>query len=118
MGKKKYYHGTRKENLTSIMDKGLLSKFEGVYLTNSVDSASRWMIPRLLASDVGKLIVIEVTIDSDSVVEGCDHSEMMVKLFGVGESWLSIDNIPSDKITNVFDVELGLKDEITNGSVV
>ena len=107
--KKKYYHGTRKENLASIMDKGLISKFEGVYLTNSVESAARWMLPRLLPSDSNTIIVIEVTIDSDFVVEGCDHSEMMVKLFGVGESWLSEDDISSDKITNIFDVELGLK---------
>jgi len=101
------FHATAIENVESIKEKGLLSKFEGVYLTDSLDSACRWIGFRLEAMGQDQLAVIEVDVDEETLEEGVDHSPLMVKLFGVGRSLLSIDPIPAEKIKEVHYFKIG-----------
>ena len=37
------YHATRTANIPSIQEKGLLPMFGEIYLTDSIESAHRWM---------------------------------------------------------------------------
>ncbi len=97
----KAFHGTRIANVDSIKEKGLVSKFEGVYLTDSLDSACRWVGMRLMPEDNGQLAVVEVEVEEDDLEEGVDHSPMMVKLFGVGKSLVSPDSIPPEQIVEI-----------------
>lgn len=94
----KLYHGTSMSNLTSILNKGILkSKWEGgVYLTDSKESAVAWVMIRI----PDDILVIEVEVDESKIVEGCDHSPLMQKIFGVGESLVYMDNIPSSQLLN------------------
>jgi hypothetical protein len=103
---KTLYHATSEKNLGSILDKGLLHKWEGVYLTDSADSAARWIGFRLAAVGEPTVIVIEVNVDESNLSEGCDHSPLMQQIFGVGESIVHNGDIPSSQITNVIRYEL------------
>jgi hypothetical protein len=109
MAKKKtvrLFHGTDYNNLCSILKDGLVSKFEGVYLTDSAESAARWIGFRLRADGKTKMAIIEVEVPEEGLEEGIDHSPMMVKIFGVGKSILSPTNIPRSAIRNVYECEL------------
>lgn len=107
MAKRILYHGTSMKNLPGIMEEGLKSQFEGVYLTDSAESAAKWVGFRLHAMGEREVLVVEVEVDEDSCEEGVDHSPMMVELFGVGESVLHPDRIPSGNIKNYLKFELG-----------
>ena len=100
--KKKYYHGTFLSNLNSILENGLQRKWEGIYLTDSKESAFRWTA--LKAQSMGEsVLVVEVEINDDNIVLGQDHSPMMNTIFGCGESYLFTgDLIASDEITNYY----------------
>lgn len=95
------FHGTSVKNVESICKKGLLAKWEGVYLTDSIESAQRWCGFKLRAMGESELAVIEVEVDPTKLVEGNDHSETMVKLFGVGKSLVSTKSIAPKKIKEV-----------------
>lgn len=101
------FHGTSVGNVISIMEKGLLAKYDGVYLTDSEDSALRWTGFRLRAMGESKIAVIEVEVDEKDLEEGVDHSPMMVQMFGVGKSLVSLESIPPEKIINVNLYEMG-----------
>ena len=85
-------------NLGSILRKGILkSKFEdGVYLTDSAESAVAWVFIRT----PDDILVIEVEVDEDKIELGCDHSPLMQEIFGAGESYLYMDNIPPAQLLN------------------
>jgi hypothetical protein len=100
------FHGTDYDNIGSILKQGLISKFDGVYLTDSKESAARWIGFRLRAVGKTRMAIIEVEVPEDGLEEGIDHSPMMVKLFGVGKSILSPENIPSTAIRNVYECQL------------
>jgi hypothetical protein len=106
MKKIKLYHATDAENLGSILDKGLLSKWEGVYLTDSAESAARWIGFRLAAAGRKKMVVIEVEVSSKGLVPGTDHSPVMEQLFGVGKSILSPKPIPASAIRRVWEYDI------------
>lgn len=101
------FHGTSIGNVNSIMKKGLLAKYDGVYLTDSEDSALRWIGFRLKAMGESKIAVIEVEVNENDLEEGMDHSPEMVRIFGVGKSLVSPTSIPPDKIINVNLYEMG-----------
>lgn len=103
---KTLYHATSEKNLVSILDKGILHKWEGVYLTDSAESAARWLGFRLAAIGESTVIVIEVKVDEKQLSEGCDHSPMMMQIFGVGESIVHDGDINPGQITNVIRYEL------------
>lgn len=104
--KVKLYHATDAANLGSILAKGLISKWEGVYLTDSAESAARWIGFRLAAMGKPTMIVVEVEISTKGLEEGCDHSPIMETLFGVGKSILSPKSIPASAIKNVWEYQL------------
>ena len=106
MAKVRLFHATSARNEESIREKGLLSKWEGVYLTDSADSAARWIGFRLAAMGEPLMIVVEVEVDDKTLVEGCDHSPIMVQLFGVGKSLVSPKTIPPSKIKSIYHYRL------------
>jgi len=93
------YHATAADNVESIESTGLISKFEGVYLTDSLDSACRWIGFRLQPGQ--QLAVVEVEVEEEGLEEGVDHSELMVKMFRVGKSIVSPENIPVECIKEI-----------------
>lgn len=99
--KLRLFHATAVENVDSILEKGLLSKWEGVYLTDSAESAARWMGFRFAAMGIDTFAVIEVELSSRGLVEGSDHSPIMHTLFGAGKSILSTKSIPPWAIREV-----------------
>jgi hypothetical protein len=101
------YHATSAKNIESIQKKGLVSQFEGVYLTDSIESAQRWIGFRLRAQGETLLAVVEVEVDETKLEEGTDHSPLMVQLFGVGKSFLSPKNIPAKKIIEIHLFKMG-----------
>ena len=111
MGKRILFHGTSIENVESIKKTGLKSKWEGVYLTDSPQSAARWVGLRLAAMGESELAIICVSVDEDQLVPGCDHSPLMIKLFGVGESIVHPDPIPPDRVLDVLYYELNREPE-------
>ena len=106
MGKVRLFHATSARNEESIRKNGLVSKWEGVYLTDSAESAARWIGFRLAAMGEPLMIVVEVEVDSHTLVEGCDHSPLMVQLFGVGESLVSPKSIPPSRIKEIHYYQL------------
>jgi hypothetical protein len=107
MAKIRAFHATSVNNVKSILAKGLVSKWEGVYLTDSEESACRWIGFRLKAMGESQVAVIEVEVDSKKIIEGTDHSPVMVSLFGVGKSMLSPKTIPPDKIVDIHYYSIG-----------
>ena len=106
MAKVRLFHATSAKNEESILEKGLVSKWEGVYLTDSADSAARWIGFRLAAMGEKAMIVVEVEVEEKGLIEGNDHSPMMVQLFGVGKSLLSPKDIPPSKIQEIYYYQL------------
>jgi hypothetical protein len=94
------FHATSFKNIDSIKDKGIESRFDGVYLTDSEESALRWMGFRYKAMGEDLIAVIEVEVNEEDLVEGIDHSPIMEKLFGVGKSLVSPKTITPDNIIN------------------
>lgn len=101
MAKVRLFHATSAKNAESIKKFGLLSKWEGVYLTDSAESATRWMGFRLAAMGEELMIVVEVEVEEKTLVEGDDHSPLIVQLFGVGKSLLSPKTIGPKKIKRI-----------------
>jgi hypothetical protein len=95
------YHGTTIENSLLISDEGIKAKFDYVYLTDSLDSALRWCAFKLRAQGISQMAVIEVNVNEEELEEGCDHSPMMVQMFGVGKSLISVNDIPKEKIRKI-----------------
>ncbi len=102
----KVYHATAVSNVESIKEKGLLSVWEGVYLTDSEESAQRWIGFRLKAMGHDKMAIVEAEVNPRSLIEGTDHSPIMELIFGVGKSLLSPKAIPASKIKNIKIVQL------------
>jgi hypothetical protein len=94
------FHATSFKNIDSIKDKGIESRFDGVYLTDSEESALRWMGFRYKAMGEDLIAVIEVEVNEEDLVEGIDHSPIMEKLFGVGRSLVSPKTITPNNIIN------------------
>ena len=102
MAKKvKLYHATDADNLGRILMEGLIAKWEGVYLTDSAESAARWIGFRLRITGEEEMAVVEVDVDETKLEEGTDHSPLMVMMFGVGRSLLSVKPIPKSRVKKV-----------------
>lgn len=95
------YHATSAKNVKSIKKKGLLSQWEGVYLTDSEESAARWIGFRLNAMGETKMAVIKVEVDEEKTEPGTDHSPIMEQLFGVGKSILHQETIQPSQILDI-----------------
>lgn len=95
------FHATSAKHEQNILEKGLTSRWEGVYLTDSAESAARWIGFRLAAQGEDRMIVVEVEVNNKDVVPGTDHSPLMEKLFGVGKSLLHAKPIPPEAIKEI-----------------
>ena len=102
----KLYHATFVKNINSIKEKGLLKMWEGVYLTDSKESAMKWMGFRLKAMGEEEIAIVEVNISPKTLVEGMDHSPLMELIFGVGKSLVSPKSISPKKITKIETIKL------------
>ena len=100
------YHATDGDNEESILKKGILTSFEGVYLTDSEESATRWISFRLKTRGKPKMSVFKVEVEESLLEEGTDHSPMMVQIFGVGKSFVYPKNIPPTSIKEVAQYEI------------
>lgn len=100
------FHATSAKHEQSILEQGLVSKWEGVYLTDSAESAARWIGFRLHAQGEQRMIVVEVEVNNKDLVPGTDHSPLMEKLFGVGKSLLHSKPVPPEAIKKIHHYEL------------
>jgi len=90
------FHATAAQNVAPILQFGILRKFEGVYLSDSLEGAANWKA--LVMKDGDRLAIIEVEIDGRKLRNGNDHHPMMQAVFGAGKSLLSLKSIPPSKI--------------------
>ena len=101
------FHATRTANLDSIQEKGLLARWEGVYLTDSIESAQRWMGWRFAAEGERSFAVVEIDATDLHLVEGADHSPLMQQIFGAGKSLLHEETVPPDRIREIHLFAIG-----------
>lgn len=102
------FHGTSINNVDSIKKEGIKAIWEGVYLTDSLESATRWVGFKLATQGEKFVAVIEVEVNNDEkLVEGNDHSQFMVDIFGVGKSILSLKSISKSRIKKVHYFKIG-----------
>ncbi len=74
--KKVYYHATPYENLPSILDKGILTGYDGVvYLCEQPYEAARFVAIR----GCTKILVIGVEIEESMIRESNDHNFLFFK---------------------------------------
>lgn len=106
-----FYHATSLEAVPKIKKEGLKPIWDFVYLTDSIESAQRWMGFRFQAMGQEGFAVIEVKMDPAQLEKGSDHSPLMHALFGAGESLTYDKRIPPSKITKIHYFEFA-KDKI------
>ena len=97
----RYFHATRVANVGAIKKEGLKPVWDFVYLTDSLDSALRWMGFRIKAAGDNVMAVIEVEAEEKDLQEGMDHSPLMQQIFGCGRSLISEKRIPKSRIKKV-----------------
>lgn len=97
----RYFHATRMANVDSIRKEGLKPVWDFVYLTDSKESALRWMGFRAKAMGDRVLAVVEVEANPKSLQEGSDHSPLMQMIFGAGRSLISEKRIPKSRIKRI-----------------
>lgn len=97
----RYFHATTIKNSTSIQNEGLKPIWDFVYLTDSIESAQRWMGFRFKAMGEEAFAIVEVEMKPEELSEGTDHSPMMEKIFGVGKSLISKKKIAKSRIKRI-----------------
>ncbi len=97
----RYYHATPKENLGSILGRGIVTCFGYVYCSTSEGTAARW----ICFSRRGSKEIITIPFDrpdGDKRMQlGTDHSPILTKMLGVSEegaSFVSTETIPPSDI--------------------
>ena len=75
--KKKFYHATKLENLKSIMEYGLHSRYGEIYFSSNPISAVRWVG----AGQTGHYAVIQVMLEENRYKPGQDHAPIMEYMF-------------------------------------
>lgn len=98
--KQRFFHATRMQNIPGIQKEGLKAIWDFVYLTDSLESAQRWMGWRIKAMGDSVFAVVEVEADPAKLQEGTDHSPMMVNIFGVGKSFTT-DAVPKSRVKKI-----------------
>lgn len=89
----KFYHAAEVKNVSSIVETGLRSHYEGVYLCEKPEDAMKFLRVR----GIKKIAVFEVNIrkNDKSLCESFDHSYIFFKC----RAFIYVDNIPPEKIT-------------------
>ena len=106
MGKQRFFHATSVKNIDSILKEGLKPIWDFVYLTDSLESAQRWMGFRFKAMGDPIFAIVEVEMDPKDLGEGTDHSPLMEQMFGVGKSLISEKRIPKSKIKKIHHIQI------------
>ena len=90
----KFYHATQVTNVPSILQLGLKSKFEGIYLCEKPEDAAKFLLVR----GIKNLAIFEVNIrkNSKSLAESFDHSFTFFKC----RAFIYTKDIPLENITN------------------
>jgi hypothetical protein len=101
------FHATRTQNIDSIQSQGLLARWDGVYLTDSIESAQRWMGWRFAAQGDRTFAVVEICAEGLELEEGADHSPLMHELFGAGKSLVCAESVPPDRIREIHLFSIG-----------
>ncbi len=96
-----FYHATSLEAAFKIKKEGLKPILDFVYLTDSLESAQRWMGFRFKAMGHDGFAIIEVKMDPAKLKEGFDHSPIFQTMFGAGASLIYDKRIPPSKIVNI-----------------
>lgn len=106
MSKQSFFHATSTKNVAAIKKEGLKPIWDFVYLTDSIESAQRWMGFRFQAQGEKSFAIVEVEMDPKELEEGTDHSPLMVKLFGVGKSLVTDKIVPPKSIKEIHYFEI------------
>lgn len=97
----RYYHATPKSNLDSIIEQGIVSRFDGVYCSTSEQTALRWICFTRREAEEIMVLPFDRPEGDERMSIGVDHSPMMTQLLGVsdeGASFVSSENIPMTDI--------------------
>lgn len=98
--KRKYYHATSKTNQPSIQNSGIKKGIDGVvYLTEKPEQAAIFLILR--GFEKSDIVIFEVALNNKDVYVSFDHSK---EFFGF-DAFCYANDIESDKITNIFEME-------------
>ena len=96
-----FYHATFEENIPSILEKGLLPFFGGVYLTDSIQAACNWKWISAIAMGRDRIAVVAVDVDESQLEPGRTHAPIMEQISG-GKSLVHREGISPDKIVDVM----------------
>lgn len=97
----RYYHATPKSNLYSIMEQGIVSRFDGVYCSTSQETAVRWICFTRREAEEIVVLPFDRAEGDERMSIGVDHSPVMTNILGVsdeGASFVSSENIPMTDI--------------------
>jgi len=97
----RYYHATPKSNFNSIVQKGIIAYFEGVYCSTSEETAARWVCFKRRDAEQIMVLPFDRPEGDERMSIGIDHSPMMTQLLGVsdeGASFVSSESIPMTDI--------------------
>tara|TARA_R100000742_G_C4216546_1_gene41480 strand:+ start:218 stop:640 length:423 start_codon:yes stop_codon:yes gene_type:complete len=75
-----YYHATPFSNLSSIMAKGLVPTYNGLYSSESKELSVSWIC--MTNQDIKKIMVIPYKADPKTHRPASDHSLMMLRILG------------------------------------
>ena len=75
-----FYHATFEENIPSILEKGLLPFFGGVYLTDSIKAACNWKWISAIAMGRDRIAVVAVDVDESQLEPGRTHAPIMEQI--------------------------------------
>jgi len=93
----RYYHATPKSNLDSIIEQGIISRFDGVYCSTSEQTALRWICFTRREAEEIMVLPFDRPEGDERMSIGADHSPMMTNILGVsdeGASFVSSEDIP------------------------
>ena len=100
----RYYHATPKSNFNSIVEKGIISRFDGVYCSTSEETAARWICFTRRDAEQIMVLPFDRPEGDERMTIGIDHSPMMTEMLGVpdeGASYVYGDTVNPRQI--VFD---------------
>ena len=90
----KFYHATRRENLPNILNEGIKTHCEGIFLCEKPEDAVKFLVVR----GIKDILVLEVNIrkNSKKLIESFDHSYQFFKC----RVFIYMDNIEQENISN------------------
>ena len=106
----RFYHATSLEAAELIQKEGLKPIWDYVYLTDSLDSARRWMGFRFMVMGVREYAIVEVEMDPTRLRPGTDHSPLMEAIFGTGPSLTYSRRISPKRIRKIHYERAGFGD--------